>query len=184
METKTFFTADTHYGHSAIIKYTNRPYQDVNQMNEALIQNWNNVVGEKDEVWVLGDFAFYSDVDKMKSIFNRLKGNKHLILGNHDRLNKMKELGWGSIHTRYELRHRSGTIVLDHFCLRTWNKAHYGTWHLHGHSHGTLQHTENELAIDVGVDCFNYTPVEYEEIKKIMSTRKFTPVDHHGAREL
>ena len=181
METKTFFTADLHIGHANVIKHANRPYQDVHQMDEALIQNWNNVVGKKDTIWVLGDFAFYSDIDKLKSIFNRLNGNKNLILGNHDRWNKMKQLNWNLMYgARCETNIKGQAIVLDHFCLRVWNKAHYGAWHLHGHSHGNLQHTENELALDVGVDCFNYTPVEFEQIKAIMSTRKFVPVDHHG----
>ncbi len=82
---KIWFTSDTHYYHSNIIKYCNRPYKDVEEMNEALIRNFNAVVRPEDTVYHLGDFGF-SHVDKLKYILSRLNGNKVLIYGNHDKV--------------------------------------------------------------------------------------------------
>ncbi len=71
-------------------------------------------------------------------------------------------------------------IVMLHYSMRVWNKSHHGSWHLYGHSHGTLPDDPNSLSIDVGVDCHNYQPISYDEIKSIMSKKEFKPVDHHG----
>lgn len=79
-----YFISDTHFYHSNIIKYSNRPFKDVNEMNETIINSWNSVVKNDDTVYHLGDFCLSSD-DEIKSIFNMLNGNKILIRGNHDR---------------------------------------------------------------------------------------------------
>ena len=88
-----YFISDTHFYHSNIIKYFNRHFKDVNEMNETIINNWNSIIKEDDTIYHLGDFCLSND-DEIKSIFNRLNGNKILIRGNHDRslLNFMKIL--------------------------------------------------------------------------------------------
>ena len=83
---KIFFIADTHFNHNKIIEYENRPFKNVEEMNEKLIENWNSVVGRIDKVFVLGDFGFYNS----KEILDRLKGFKILIMGNHDRHKSVK----------------------------------------------------------------------------------------------
>jgi len=80
-----FFTSDTHFGHARIIELCGRPFKDVSHMNETLIHNWNNVVGEDDTVYHLGDVALGAWVDWDKSL-SRLNGHKILVVGNHDRL--------------------------------------------------------------------------------------------------
>jgi len=75
-----YFTSDTHFDHENIIKYCNRPFKDVNHMNESMIENWNNTVNDTDTVMHLGDFSFKSD-----KFINRLNGNITLIKGNHDK---------------------------------------------------------------------------------------------------
>ena len=77
-----YFTADTHFGHKAILQYCNRPFETINEMNEALINNWNSKVGPGDIVFHLGDFAFGGSTI-WKSILERLNGRKYLIIGNH-----------------------------------------------------------------------------------------------------
>ena len=77
-------TSDNHFGHSAIIKYCNRPFKDAKHMNNVMIKRWNRVVKPDDTVYHLGDFALCSKKQKIK-IFNQLNGHKILILGNHDK---------------------------------------------------------------------------------------------------
>lgn len=81
----TFFTSDTHFGHERIITLSDRPFRDAQHMNEALIQNWNDVVGPEDHVYHLGDVALGSFADSIACV-GRLNGIKHLVVGNHDRL--------------------------------------------------------------------------------------------------
>lgn len=74
-----YFTSDTHFSHTNIIKYCNRPFKSVEEMDEVLIANWNSVVKKTDQVFHLGDFGYNY------KIAQRLNGHKHLIWGNHDR---------------------------------------------------------------------------------------------------
>ena len=79
----TFFTADTHFGHLGAMKKFRRPFQDVREMNETLIRNWNSVVKPTDWVFHLGDFGKWAGVN-LEQVFNLLNGTKVLIVGNHD----------------------------------------------------------------------------------------------------
>lgn len=86
---KTFFTSDTHFYHSNIIWFCNRPFANVEQMNEAMIRNWNSVVGQDDVVFHLGDFCLGGSAEWIM-ILDRLNGHIHLVLGNHDLKNSIK----------------------------------------------------------------------------------------------
>ena len=84
---KIFYTSDLHFGHSNIIKYENRPWNDVDEMKEELIARWNAKVNQNDTVYVLGDFAWKgskASIDDINNIVKSLNGKKHLIIGNHD----------------------------------------------------------------------------------------------------
>ena len=93
-EPKIFLIGDCHFGHRNIIKYCNRPFKDVEDMNEQLIKNWNSVVGKNDTVYVVGDFALCGK-QKIIEIGQRLNGRKRLVLGNHDQasVNTYREAG-------------------------------------------------------------------------------------------
>ena len=78
----TFFTADLHFGHASIIRYCRRPFASVDEMNAALVSNWNGAVRAADEVYIVGDMFFRCE--NVESILSKLKGRKHLVLGNHD----------------------------------------------------------------------------------------------------
>lgn len=82
MNKRYFVIADTHFGHGSIIKYCNRPFTDIDAMNEELIKRWNEVVRNQDTVFILGDFAFGKNA--ISQIAPRLNGTKILIKGNHD----------------------------------------------------------------------------------------------------
>ncbi len=81
--TKIFIVSDTHFNHANIIKYACRPFENIQDMNQALIEGWNSVVRPNDKVFHLGDFGFGTD-EQITSILSQLNGNKTLILGNHD----------------------------------------------------------------------------------------------------
>lgn len=175
---KTFFTADTHFSHTNIIKYSSRPFADAKEMDQKLIQNWNSKIDPQDIVYHIGDFCFS---EKGQGILDQLNGHKHLILGNHDKEGR-KLRGWASIEKLREIYVGNQMIVLCHYAMRVWNKSHHGTWHLYGHSHGSLPDDPNSLSFDVGVDCHDYVPLEFEDVGRIMKKKTWKPIDHHGRK--
>lgn len=157
----------------------------INRHDEALITNWNAKVPKNGIVYNLGDFCF--DARKAVSIIDRLNGQIFFIRGNHDKNIGQFQHKFGWVKDLYELkvsdkdaRHGTQMIVLCHYAMRVWNKSHHGAYMLHGHSHGSLFDDPNLLSFDVGVDCHDYAPLSYEEVKKIMEEKKYKSVDHHG----
>lgn len=181
-----YFTSDNHFFHRNIIEYSNRPFRDVDHMNETMISNWNTLVQPTDTIYCLGDFGF-SRVDKLQRLFDRLVGQKHLILGNHDKESR-KLSGWASVGHYIELRIDGKFIVLFHYAPRVWNRCHHGSICLYGHSHGSMP--GNSQSLDVGVDCWDYRPVTLRDIEHRLKTLpKFTGYsqqaggsDHHTIR--
>lgn len=173
-----WFTADSHLGHQNIIKYCNRPFQNVDEMDETIINNWNSVVKPEDHVYHLGDFSFGNP---LKYSF-RLKGKKFLIKGNHDHRykdQKFIDAGFEWVKDFHVLtiqdkdsKYGKQEIALFHYAMRTWPKSHFGMYSLFGHSHGKLQDDTHSLSIDIGVDCYNFFPLSYEQVKEIMNKRK------------
>lgn len=168
-----FFTSDTHYYHTNVIEYCNRPFKTVEEMNETLINNYNSVVGEKDTVYHLGDFAFANRA-KAEEILNRLNGKKILILGNHDfdpRYNgeKFYKEIFHEVYYYHELKYNGTRFCLFHFPIESWNKRHRGSIHLHGHTHSTYDKRNEQVPnrFDVGVDTWDFKPVSIEEILKL-----------------
>lgn len=162
-----FFTSDQHYYHSRIIKYCDRPFSSVEEMNEKLIDNHNSIIKQNDTVYMLGDFAWLNDVDKLTELFKRLNGIKHFILGNHDNPNCFRILAdnkvIASLNQTLGIKIDKQYIWLSHYSHRVWDKSHHGSWALFGHSHATL--STYGLSFDIGVDTNNYFPWSYEDVK-------------------
>lgn len=176
-----WFTSDTHYGHKNIIEYSKRPFKDADEMEEAMISNWNNVVQKGDTVYHLGDFAFYNDRKRIEDILSRLRGQKHLILGNHDEKRPAQGNSfWASVGHYKRIKIDGQRIILFHYAMKVWHGCHRGAWQLYGHSHGSLPVDLKRKHFDVGVDCWNFTPISYEQVAKEMEKHEFLPVDHHG----
>ena len=184
---QVWFTSDTHWRHHNILKYCGRPFKDVSHMDREMIDRWNEKVGVNDIVFHLGDFCF-GELSYWENIRRQLNGKIYFIRGNHDKYHdtQLRHLFEG-IFDLLEIKVKDNeaergwqNIVLCHYAMRVWNKSHHGSWHLWGHSHSTLPDDPNALSIDVGVDCHNYAPISYKEVKKIMSLKNWTPVDHHG----
>lgn len=161
-----FFTADTHFNHANIIHSCRRPFSNVTEMNAALIEKWNAKVGKAGLVYHLGDFAW----GDWGPILGRLNGDIILIGGGHDKKSQKKF----ACHFLYsadlmDIVIEGNFIVLCHYCLRVWNKSHFDSWHLFGHSHNRLPALGKSL--DVGLDGHNYEPWSWEEVKVYMADR-------------
>jgi calcineurin-like phosphoesterase family protein len=213
--TDLFFISDTHFYHRSILKpdYSNRPFKDVEEMNEAMIRNWNAAVRPHDIICHLGDLAMAGPRSTI-NVIRRLNGRKILIYGNHD----LKIRGLPEAEQLFERvadtlqikvddadAHQGvQRITLCHYAMRLWNKSHFGSWHLYGHSHGNLCEPDNMRSMDVGVDATvrrliepeasrwkwqptrqvpnsqgAYRPLSYAEVKAIVGKRGFGSVDHH-----
>ena len=147
----TYFTGCTHFGHANIIKLANRPYSSVEEMNETLIENWNNKVKPQDTVYHLGDFA-WNDPYSYETYLN---GTLVKIQGNHDKGN------WGS---SYLERQFAKKLVLFHYPIEEWNGYYKGKLHLHCHTHKPdLVSGHNRF--NVGVDATGFVPISYEELE-------------------
>lgn len=186
-----FFTSDQHFCHANVIKYDGRPFNDVEEMNEQLILNWNSVVGEKDVVFYLGDLSFDRGSGNTQRIVNELNGKIHYILGNHDDERDIRKLNRFETISDYvnlsivdldNPRKKQG-IMMMHYPILSWDKAHHGDWHLHGHCHQSLVTQNPEYykrkVLDMGCNGWEYRPVSYAEIKAIMATKEVASVDHH-----
>ena len=152
-----FFTADEHYGHSNIIKYCNRPFEDVQDMNEELIKRHNAIVKEHDQVIHVGDFALLP-TNGAAYIISQLHGDHVFLQGSHDKW--AHNLGFLWEHKFEEELY----IVACHYPMLSWPRSHHGSFLLHGHTHGRLKAYPGIL--DVGVDCWDYAPVPLEEIRR------------------
>lgn len=187
---KIFFTSDTHWFHENILKYSNRPWKDVDSMTKGLIKNWNSVVGKNDIVYHLGDVAMGGKgrLNELRDVLFSLNGTIRLIKGNHDDYildpSCLSRFEW--VKDYYEFKytsrdHGKRKFVLMHFPLYTWHHAHRQTKDgkpysicLHGHCHGGINQVNAETSrMDVGVDCNGYTPVWIEDIIDIMNYRTY-----------
>ena len=170
-----WFTADTHFGHTNIIKHCARPFATVEEMDERIIECWNRVVKPGDEVWHLGDFAFRCKQDPVQYL-RRLNGQIHIVWGNHD-----DDCAWkirdrfASHHDYCYIRRHGQKIALFHYPINNWRASCHGSWQLFGHCHGTYSPTSKSM--DVGVDPRGFSPVSFDEVK-ILLERIHIPCDH------
>ena len=165
----TFFIADPHFGHKAVIEYENRPFVSVEEMDEAIIANWNRVTTKHDKVYLLGDLSFYPD-ERTAKIVQRLKGIKYLVLGNHDKRNVQTYYAMG-FHRVYDF-----PIILEEFWMLShaplYTNANMPYANIFGHVHGNKQYTNySDQSFCVSVERINYTPIEFEEIKLHMGIK-------------
>lgn len=168
---KVFFISDMHFNHTNIIKYCNRPFSDVHEMNETIINNWNNRVSEKDIIYVLGDVGLFRPLtqENVRDIITRLKGKKYLICGNHDR--RMKPNWWVETGFVEAVNHPvvfRKQYVLSHEPVSRGSFTKY--INIHGHSHN--KQIDSDSYINVCVECVGYTPISLQEIEKIVQKSK------------
>ena len=147
-----FYTSDEHYCHKNVMKYCNRPFDSVEQMNTVLIWNHNQKVGKKDKVYHLGDMVF-GKTEQWIDIVKQLNGKHYLIIGSHDKINPDIGTLFEDIQDVMDIKVDGQYVFLSHYAHRVWPRSHYDSWHLYGHSHGNLGMFG--YSFDVGVDAHN-----------------------------
>ena len=170
-----YYIADTHFGHANIIKFCNRPYKSVDEMDEELISNWNKKVKINDDIYIVGDFI-YKQSGSPENYINKLNGRKHLIMGNHDHswLNKADSSRWFADISPLKLIYDNDAkahVVLCHYPLMTWIKEKQGSYMVYGHIHNhtfelpfwPLIH-DNDKMLNAGVDVNFFSPVTIIEL--------------------
>jgi calcineurin-like phosphoesterase family protein len=166
-----FYTGDQHYFYKNIIKYENRPYLSINEMNEDMIKRHNKKVAPTDDIYFLGDFAFAS-ASQIENLLRRLNGRKFLIFGNHDKeiLHNKNLQSYFVFCRHYHSLIDNGTpVILFHYPIQVWDRKHHGSIHLYGHIHTDKENhhplvKDIENAYNVGVDVRNFEPVSLKEI--------------------
>jgi calcineurin-like phosphoesterase family protein len=193
-----FFTSDTHFGHKNIIKYCERPFADFEEMDEAIVENWNNVVGDTDVIYHLGDLAL-GPSERWNDILTSLNGYKIFVVGNHDRIfageKERQRLKWDEkyhewfdeVYDNYEgLTLADGTVVnLSHFPYEAdhMDESRYMAYRLedkgvpliHGHTHLDQIISRSKagtLQIHVGQDAFDYTPVSEDQVITLIASQE------------
>lgn len=180
-----YFTSDTHFFHKNIIDYCDRPFESTKEMNETLIKKWNEKVDEDDIVFHLGDFSLNASPGKLQELQWRLNGKIYLIAGNHEKDILKKDSTRKRFEDIYDLlevyvedersSHKFQHLVMCHYPMIVWNKSHRGSYQLFGHCHGGLsnkgeiKHSPDQ--IDVGVDCHNYYPISYREVRSYITKK-------------
>lgn len=165
--TKIFFTADLHFGHKNILRYSkNRPFAKENDTaahDKWLMKLWNSTIGKKDIVYILGDLTFLGS-DDARRLIEKLHGRKHLIVGNHDgsvqqltnyfvTVSPLKDIVVKP--TACPALRENLCLTLCHYPMVSWNKKPHGSVMLHGHCHGHIDEfntVNEELRFDVGFD--------------------------------
>ena len=171
-----YFTADQHFGHSNIIRYCNRPFRSVLEMDATMIERWNAIVKPDDVVYQLGDFVWHDD---LRGPLAYLNGDVRILSypWHHDARWLANYAGDAVLRPpvvvlefpELSVRKWSQSVVLCHYPFAVWDRKHYGAWHLHGHSHG--QYHGEGLIYDVGVDTNDFTPVSLDRISEIMDDK-------------
>ena len=168
-DTNVFFTADHHFGHANIIRFENRPFKDLKEMNEEMIRRWNSVV--KDEVvFILGDFCL-SGKGQWRYLLERLNGRKYLIEGNHD---KSIPEGFEKVTPMMNLLVGEQRITLCHYPMLSWYLSGYGSWQLHGHIHSKPDPFPHPNRFNVSVEMWDYYPVSFEQLLKESKIREWS----------
>lgn len=182
------YIADTHFGHANVIKYDNRPFKDVNEMNAKMVELWNDHVADDDEVYVLGDVVWGGWKD-WENIFSQLHGFINIVKGNHD-----KESTIQNITRKFDVRYMGEQttivdndrhVVLNHCPMPCYPNSYHGWYHLYGHVHVSFDYnvilsTQRSLEalymtkfkmFNVGAMLIGYYPRTLDEIEAIYKER-------------
>jgi len=160
-----YFGSDWHLDHENVIEFSDRPFNNVTDMNEFFFAWLDKFLKPEDEVYLLGDICWRNE----KEHLTRLRGkerNIHLIIGNHDHSETRKEKYWASVSYYKELTIDNNFVVLMHYPIEHWNKKNYGSYHFHGHTHNNISKNVKYIQnrIDVGYDKFKFPIVRFDDV--------------------
>lgn len=164
LDSNVWFIADTHFYHTNIIKYCNRPFTNAEEMNKVIVQNWNNTIKQKDKVFLVGDFGL-ANKNKLIEIGNQLNGRKTLILGNHDNESKQTYYAAGFEYvSRYPVIFEDFYII-SHLPQFVQEDGLYVN--IFGHVHDNPIYKDvSKRSFCVSAERINYTPIEFQTILK------------------
>ena len=166
-----YYISDLHFGHRHVIGMDHRPFETIEEMDETLIRLWNERVTDEDDVYILGDFA-YRNGNTASWYLRQLKGRKHLVIGNHDRItvqdNKAMEY-FTSVEKMNQVIDNDRRVSLCHFPVAEWNGKRHGGYHVHGHLHNRRDEvyefmSRYEKALNAGCMLNGYRPVTLDEL--------------------
>ena len=182
-----YFTSDLHHKHKRIAELTKRnEVVSAEQHDEWLVDLINSEVTNADVLYLLGDISFSRNYEEVARFYKQLKGQKFVVKGNHDDrkvLNQLRENHLIQDWFDYkEIKSEGLHICMMHFPIASWNKMHYGSWMLHGHSHGS--YTAPGKILDVGIDsAYNifdeHRVFSLESLVYYMQSQDVQTVDHH-----
>lgn len=143
-----FYIGDPHFYHYNILKYDNRPFHSVSEMNETIIRNWKARVKPEDTVYIIGDVSWSDDLSSNNAIFNQLPGKKILIKGNHDRPMRDMRYHFTEVCEYKEINDNGTKVCMFHYPILFWNGQFKDSVHLYAHVHNSQQWNimENTLA--------------------------------------
>ena len=188
---KNFYISDLHFGHANILHFDNRPWLNTDDMEKALISNWNKVVTKQDTVYILGDFCWGKENDWIE-ILEQLNGNKVLIKGNHDITPQKSKKYFQDVKDYKEIDDNGRKVILCHYPIPCYRGDYSDTIiHLYGHLHTTIEEDFMEHLRDyisrndnrgmsrhrcnfynVGCMLIGYTPRTLDEILDIYKKDK------------
>lgn len=185
---KIWFTSDLHFGHRNVIRFCNRPWEDVKQMGLGLIKNWNDTVGDDDIVFVLGDTFWFNDSRAIKKVLSQLNGKDiYIIPGNHDDFDAYHRVDDERIHLCADVvvvwitekNQPKREVWLSHYPMMTWPHRENGAIQLFGHIHSSpdrYEGVDQDLPLhwnqfDVGCDYWGYKPVSLDKLLQFTTTR-------------
>lgn len=174
-----FFTSDTHFGHANFVRGESRwssgyrDFETTKEMDECILENINAVVKQRDTLFHLGDFCFGNAETWTKYRRQIACSNVILLWGNHDKRERFRGVAglFKSTHDYKEIEIAGQDIILCHYPLSVWNKAHYDSWHLYGHVHGRPVMSSYQKLLDVSVDNHDFKPVSFEDVRLFMNTK-------------
>ena len=184
-----WWTSDHHFGHANIIKYCARPFTDADAMNRAMVDRWNDVVDDGDEVWMLGDLVMGQLIVNLSAHVWRLKGRKILVPGNHDVCWPHRKKGPTQVTAYFDLGGiarivdspepvtlAGQRVQVNHFPyaldsrydlkFTQYRPKDDGGWLLHGHIHERWR--QNGRQINVGVDAWDFAPVSEDTLCEVI----------------
>lgn len=153
---KVYGIADTHFSHENIIRYCNRPFSSVEEMNRIMLKNWNNTVGKNDLVIHLGDL-YLGKKAEAREFLTKLNGRKILIMGNHDHWSEAfyRECGFETV-SRFPILY-NGFFLMSHAPLQLSETTPY--FNYYGHVHNDTKYVDNATSRCLSVERINYTPI-------------------------
>ena len=186
-----FYTSDLHFFHKNICKLTDRHLVTCQEDHtEWLINLWNNQVKKGDCVYVLGDVSF-GNINITENVLTKLNGNIIVIKGNHDKYKDLTQFKFEQLifdfHDYLEIYIQGVKTCMSHYPMVSWNKSHYGSLMLHGHTHGYYKPEQGKI-LDVGLDsAYNifgkHKLFTEKDIVSYMETRSALSAGHHKVTE-